>query len=108
MLCHDWKDCKTARKKDETLEQDSLQYGPSLRGEIVRRGIKEAPWFGHNIGTEGARELKKENWRITVVERRSPMVTAEKEKVPKSNDPTTKNNNKGMETNKLGELVGGV
>ena len=36
MLCHDWKDCKAAREKDETLEQDNFQYGPWLRGEIVR------------------------------------------------------------------------
>lgn len=32
------------------------------------------------------------------------MVTAEKEKVLKSNDPTIENNNKGMETNKSREL----
>lgn len=36
MLSHDWKDCKATREKDETLEQDNLQYGPWLRGEIVR------------------------------------------------------------------------
>ena len=36
------------------------------------------------------------------------MVTAEKEKVLKSNDPTIENNNKGMETNKSRELVGGT
>lgn len=36
------------------------------------------------------------------------MVTAEKEKVLKSNNPTTENSNKGMETNKSGELRGGT
>lgn len=74
----------------------------------MRHGTREAPRFGHNTRTEGVRVLEKEDNRITVVERKLPMVTAEKEKVLKSNNPTTENSNKGMETNKSGELRGGT